>query len=73
MSVVYIKHIIVVSRRGEPLLCHCIGIAGNVVLKDILCAGVHTGDACPDGTASGTEIIVAERVRCCHVLGVRPA
>ena len=61
------------SRRGKPLLCHGIGIAGNVVLKDILGAGMHTGDACPDGTAPGTEVIVAERVRCCHVLGVRLA
>jgi len=48
------------SRRFEPLLCHGIGIAGEVVLKYILCAGVHTRDACPYSSAPGIEVVVAE-------------
>ncbi len=60
-------------RRGEPLLCHVIGIAGEVVLKDILCAGVHPRDTCLDGRAPRTEeIIVAERTGRCHILGMLP-
>ena len=73
-SVGGIEHIIVVSWREEPLLCHVIGIAGEVVLKDILGAGVHTGDSCHDGRAPNIEeAVVTERVRCCHVLGMLPA
>ncbi len=50
-----------VSRGVEPLLCHVIGIAGKVVLKDILCAGMHPRDICHDGIKPGIEIIMAER------------
>ena len=60
-------------RRGEPLLCHGIGIAGEVVLQYILGAGVHAGHTCPDGGAPGIDIVVAERTSRCHVLGMLPA
>ncbi len=60
-------------RRGEPQICHGTGIAGKVVLKDILCAGVHPGDACRDGREPRTEeIIVAERTSRCHMRGMIP-
>ncbi len=60
------------TRGVEPLLCHGIGIAGKVVLKDILGAGVHPRDICYDGIKPGIEIIMAERTGRCHILGMLP-
>jgi hypothetical protein len=65
-----IKHIIVVPWGGEPLLCHVIGIAGEIVLQDVLGAGIHTRNIRSDGITPGDEIIMAERTGRCHILGM---